>query len=188
MGLSEKKIIKNYEKFCSTGEKYGFLTDELKLFLGADIINAPANPNKDNYNAFDGGLIAHTLLVTKYAISLNEILPESIRVDVQSLIKVCLLHQIGKVRLFTPCKSEWHKEHQGKMYDFNKELTAMRIGERSVFYVISNGGSLTETEFQAIINFDKPNDDKMSKWYSSTLSLILKQANELAIREEEVIE
>ena len=43
---------------------------------------------------------------------------------------------------------------------------------------------LSEEEYQSIVNYDKPEDDKQSKWYGSTLSTILKQANELAIIEE----
>jgi len=46
------------------------------------------------------------------------------------------------------------------------------------------GIKLSEEEYQAIVNYDKSEDDKQSKWYGSTLSTILKQANELAIIEE----
>ena len=70
------------------------------------------------------------------------------------------------------------------MYDFNEELISMRVGERSIYYATKYGISLTEEEYQAILNYDKSEDDKQSKWYSSTLSTILKQANELAIIEE----
>ena len=82
------------------------------------------------------------------------------------------------------CESEWHRTNQGKMYEFNDELTSMRVGERSAYYALKYGVELSEDEYQSIINYDKPEDDKQAKWHSSTLSTILKQANELAIIEE----
>ena len=94
------------------------------------------------------------------------------------------MFKIGKTFLYKWCDSEWHRNNQGKMYEYNEELTSMRVGERSVYYATKYGISLTEEEYQAIINYDKSEDDKQSKWYSSVLSNILKQANELAIIEE----
>jgi hypothetical protein len=59
----------------------------------------------------------------------------------------------------------------------------MKVGERSAYYVLSHNVSLTEEEYQSIINFDKSEEDKQSKWYGSTLSTLLRQANELSIIE-----
>ena len=72
-----------------------------------------------------------------------------------------------------------NEEHKLKV-----ELVSLKIGERSAFYALKYGVELTEEEYQAIINYDKSDDDKQSKWYGCTLSTILKQANELAIIEE----
>jgi 23S rRNA maturation-related 3'-5' exoribonuclease YhaM len=181
--LTEEKVLKNTEKYFKTGEKYEFMTDELMELLGQDFISAPASTATNLHNAFSGGLIAHLLLVTKYAVSLNAILPESLRVDTASLIKVSLLHQIGKAKLYKPLSSKWHND-RGIMYEFNEELVSMRIGERSAHYATSNGVSLTEEEYQAILNHDKDDSDKQAKWHSTTLAVVLKQANELAILEE----
>jgi hypothetical protein len=43
---------------------------------------------------------------------------------------------------------------------------------------------LSDVEFQAIMNFEKTDEDRQSRWYSDILSVILKQAIELAIFEE----
>jgi hypothetical protein len=181
--LTEEKVLKNTEKYFKTGEKYKFMTDELMEFLGQDFIKAPASTATNLHNAFTGGLIAHLLLVTKYAVSINSILPEDLKVDSGSLIKVCLLHQIGKAKLYKSHTSKWHND-RGIMYEFNEELVSMRVGERSAYYAVSNGVTLTDDEYQAIINHDKDDSDKQSKWHSETLAVILKQANELAIMEE----
>jgi hypothetical protein len=69
------------------------------------------------------------------------------------------------------------------MYDFNEELISMKVGERSAYYCLKYGVELSEEEYQSIINFDKPDDDKQSKWYGSTLSTILRISNDLSIIE-----
>ena len=182
MDLKEK-ILKNKEKFDKTNETYNILSENLLEFLGEDLYSAPASNMESMYNAFPGGLIDYILTVTKYGINLNDILPESQRVDKKSIIRVCFLHQLGKVKLYKFCESEWHRKNQGKMYDFNEDLVSMRVGERSAYYSLRYGVELSDEEYQSILNYDKTDDDKQSKWYGSTLSTILRLANELAIIE-----
>jgi hypothetical protein len=177
------KILKNREKFEKTNKIHNILNDGLLKFLGEDLFTAPASNMESMYNAYPGGLIDHILKVTKYTLFLNDSLPENIRLKKESIIKVCFLHQIGKTKLFKFCESEWHRKNTGKVYDFNEELISMRVGERSAYYALSYGVELTEEEYQSIINFDKPDDDKQSKWYGSILSTILRQGNELSIIE-----
>lgn len=182
MDLKEK-IIKNKEKFDKTNEVHKILTNELLEFLGESLYSAPASNMESMYNSFPGGLIDYILKVTKYAVNINDNLPDNIKVDKPSIIKVCFLHQLGKVHLFKFCESEWHRKNQGKIYDFNEELVSMRVGERSAYYALKYGVNLSEEEYQSIINYDKSDDDKQSKWYGSGLSTILRLANELAIME-----
>jgi hypothetical protein len=182
MDLKEK-IVKNREKFDKTNETYNILTKELLDYLGEDLYSSPASNMESMYNAFPGGLVDYILRVTKYGINLNDILPDNQKVDKSSIIKVCFLHQLGKVRLYKFCESEWHRKNQGKMYDFNEDLVSMRVSERSAYYTMKFGVDLTEEEYQSIVNYDKTDDDKQSKWYGSTLSTILRMANELAIIE-----
>ena len=185
MSLKSEQIVKNTKKYFQTANDQGFMTEELMNFLGESFIKAPASTMKHLNNAFEGGLIDHLLRVTKYAVSINEnVLTENLRLPKKDLIKVCFLHQIGKAHLYVPCTSEWHITNQGKMYEFNDNLVSMRIGERSVYYALNNGVKLTDEEYQAIINFDKDDTDKQSKYHTSTLGNILKMANELAIIEE----
>jgi hypothetical protein len=139
----------------------------------------------DFHNAFEGGLIDHLLRVAKQAVLINETLPEILKVDKNSLVKVCFLHQIGKANLYTPCTSEWHRKNQGKMYEFNEDLTSMRVGERSIYYATSHGIKFTEEEYIAILNFDK-NDDKMSEYHNSMTGELLKMGSVVAIKEAQV--
>ena len=185
--LTEDKIKKNAAKFFSTSEKYNCLTPKLLDVLGVEIIDAPASTRTDINNAFPGGLIDHILKVTKYCVSLNEVIPEAQKLDLSSLIKVAMIHQLGKVNLFVKLDSPWHNE-RGMMYEFNDKLVSMKVGERSAYLALSNGVELTDVEYQAIVNFDKDDTDKQAKFHNSMLGDILKSANTLAINEEKFIQ
>jgi hypothetical protein len=183
MTITKENIITNTKKYFETATKLGFMNDSLMGFLGEAFIKAPASSMLDYHNAFEGGLIEHSLKVASYAVKFNNSLPVDEKVDQTSLLKVCFLHQIGKANLYTPCTSEWHRKNQGKMYEFNEELTSMRVGERSIYYAVSHGIQFTEEEFTAILNFDK-NDDKMSEYHNSMLGDLLKTGSLFAIKSE----
>ena len=152
MSLTPERIVANTKKYFATTTKLNAMNDELMNFLGENFIKAPASHIKDYNNAFEGGLIEHLLKVTSYAVLINKSLPEDEQVDHDSLVRVCLLHQIGKTNIYKPCTSEWHRTNQGKMYEFNEDLISMRVSERSVYYAMSHGIVLTEIEYSAIIN------------------------------------
>jgi hypothetical protein len=186
MSLNKEKIVSNTKKYFETATKLNFMNDEFMNFLGEAFIKAPAATMASLHNAFEGGLIDHLLNVTKYAVLINDSLPEDERVDKNSLVKVCLLHQIGKANLYKECTSEWHRKNQGKMYEFNEDLVPMRIGERSIYYALSHGVKLTEEEYSAILNFDKV-DDKMAEYHNSMVGDLLKMGAILAIKHEKKI-
>lgn len=186
MSLEQEKIVSNTKKYFETATKLGFMNEELMQFLGETFIKAPASSKSDYHNAFEGGLIDHLLKVTTHAVKINETLPETLKVDKNSLVKVCFMHQIGKANLYTPCTSEWHRKNQGKMYEFNEELTSMRVGERSIYYATSYGIKFTEAEYVAILNFDK-NDDKMSEYHNTMLGELLKMGSIVAIKDAQLI-
>lgn len=183
MPLEQEKIITNAKKYFDTANKLGFMTSELTAFLGQDFIKAPASTLESLHNAFEGGLIDHLLRVGSFAIKFNNALPENERVDQDSLLKVALLHQIGKAKLYIPNESEWHRKNQGKMYNFNEALPSMRVSDRSILYATANGVKLTEEEYQAIILFDRE-EDKMAEYHNSTMGDLLKMANLFAIKSE----
>jgi len=181
MALSNEIIVKNTKKYFKTAQENGFMTDELMTFLGEEFIKAPATTMKDLHNSFEGGLIDHLLRVTKYALYINEF--HSIKIEKETILKVCLLYQIGKAKAYVPCTSEWHKDKLGKNYEFS-DILSMKVGERSAYYALSHGVKLTEEEFQAIVNHDKENSDKQATYHTEWLGEVLKMANIMAIAEE----
>lgn len=187
--MSDKNLInKNKKLFEMSNSKYLMFTQKLIDFLGDSLFTAPASTMTSLHNAFDGGLMDHLIRVAKYAAMFNETLPEKLRCSKESILKVSFLCDIGKVFLYKPCESEWHRKNQGKMYEFIEENVSMRVGERSLYYALSNGVILTESECQAILNFEKEDVDKMVRWHSTPLTKILKTAVEFAIMEEKMEE
>lgn len=177
--ISPEKVKENATGYFERGLKYGYLNQELIDLIGQDLIGAPLSTSSNFTNNFEGGLIDHMLKVTKYALGVNELLPEGKKVDKNSVIKVCCLHQIGKAKLFIAATEDW-KIKKGINYEFNNDLVSMKVGERSLYYALSNGIKLTEDEAQAILNYDKTDADKQASFFGETLSELLKIGNTLA--------
>ena len=179
MSLEKEKIVANTKKYFDTTIKLGIMNDELMSFLGEDFIKAPSSNMGNQYNCFEGGLVDYLLNVTKYAVLINNSLPLEEQVNQNSLIRVCLVHQIGKAKLYIENTSSNYSD--GKLYNYNQKLVSMRISERSIFYLTSYGIKLTEEEYIIILNFDKV-DDKMSEFYNSKMGYLLKMGSTLAIK------
>jgi hypothetical protein len=172
--LNKEKVTKNFTRLVGIGMDNGFITDELLEELGEDWIKAPASGSTEFPGCYEGGLVNMSLRVAKYAIHMNDLLPEEKRLDKKSILKVCILHNIGKAKLFKPNESDWHKE-RGMLYAFNDKLVSMSVGERSVMYAHKGGVSLTEDETQAILFYGK-GEDAQVKGYSSALAKLLRGA------------
>jgi hypothetical protein len=172
--LDKEKVTKNFTRLVKIGKENGFITDELIEAIGEDWIKAPASGSSDFAGCYEGGLVNMALRIAKYAIHMNELLPEDKQLDKTSILKVCLLHSIGKTKLFTPQDSQWHKE-RGMLYKFNDDLVSYTVGERSLVYATSNGVKFTEEEAQAILFYGK-GDDSQVKGYSTSLTKLLRGA------------
>lgn len=184
--LSEEIILKNYERFRNGSEKYGFFSDKLFEVLGPEFITAPASTMKDRHNAFEGGLIDHILRVTEYALKINKALPDELKCEVNKIVKVGFIHQIGKAKMYTPCTSQWHRDTLGKMYEYVENQVSMSTGERSIYLASLAGITFEEDEYQAILNYSKPYDDKQAMYHTGNLGELLSQAIEWSIREEKI--
>lgn len=184
MELTVEKITKNTKKFFETAYKYSVMNDSLEDLLGQSFIEAPCTTSKNFYNAYDGGLIQHILTTTKYAVSINNLLPESKQVNIKSLIRVCLIHQIGKTNMFIEQKSEWHRKNKGEMYTFNDEVLTMSVSERSIYYALKSGIDLTEDEVFAIYNYNSDFSHRSMTSEGENLAALLKISNLTAIMEE----
>ena len=108
------------------------------------------------------------------------LLPKEKQADIKSIVKVGLLHHISKVMLYQENDNTWEVNNRGMIYKFNQDLEgALRTGERSTMIASNSGVKFSEIEYEAMRIMDKTNDDNYSKYYSSTLSTVIKQANEI---------
>jgi len=179
--LTITQLENNKKKFIETNVKYKIFTKELEEFLGDNFYISPSSSSSNMIGCYPGGLLHHIIKACRYALKLNEILPDGMKQPVATIVKVVFLCQIGKVFMF---ELNDKPKPNDKIYDFNDELVRLHIGERSAYYALKYGVQLTEEEYQAIVNIDKENDDKMAKYFSSILTQIIKNGFELAIMEE----
>lgn len=170
--------------YIASFNKYDVGNDSLLALLGEELFTSPASTMTHLHNAFNGGLVDHLLRVAKYAVHINNFLPPLLKQNMNSVMRVALLSEIGKVGAYRPCTSEWHRKNQGKMYELIDDNVTLHVGERSIYYINQAGIQLLEKEFQAILGHDKPSDDIMKKWHGEVITVILRMAIELAIIEE----
>ena len=185
MELSKEILVSNFSKYKKklityVGEQE---TESIIEELGGDdaVMNA-TYANMDNTGlAYDGSFTETVIALTVYAIKINGLLPEEKQVSKESIAKVALLSQIGKVLLFKPQTNDWRRKNLGENYSYAELDGAIRVGERSILIAMNSGVKFTEFEFEAMRIMDKQNEnaDNYSKYFSGTLSMIIKQANEM---------
>jgi hypothetical protein len=180
--LTQEQIKKNKAIFAKLNAEHKILPDELLAFLGDALFTVPASTGTSLHNACEGGLMDDLITVAKYANKINNMLPPHLQQPALSVHRVSFLSGIGKTFMYIPNPSEYYVK-LGKIYDFAPSVVAMRVGERSAYYAMQYM-KLTEDEYQALVNFDKPEEDLQEKWFGSTLTSILRQAVEWAIIDE----
>ena len=156
-------------------------SDKVIELLGGQekVLNASFGMSTDSGSAYPGAFVYNSIMIAEYAKKLNEILPESMRVDNKSIYRVALLQHIGKVVMYAENDNEWEVKNRGFAYKFIDQNTALRCGERALFILMQSGVILTEDEFEAIRIVDKSKeDDNYAKFYSNTLAFIIRQAKE----------
>lgn len=185
MELSKEILVSNFSKYKKrlityVGEQEAeSIIEELG---GDDAVMNATYANTDNTGlAYDGSFTETVIALTVYAIKINDLLPEEKQVSKESIAKVALLSQIGKVLLFKPQTNDWRRKNLGENYSYAELDGAIRVGERSILIAMNSGVKFTEFEFEAMRIMDKQNEnaDNYSKYFSGTLSMVIKQANEM---------
>ena len=185
MELSKEILVSNFSKYKKrlityVGEQEAeSIIEELG---GDDAVMNATYANTDNTGlAYEGSFTETVIALTVYAIKINDLLPEEKQVSKESIAKVALLSQIGKVLLFKPQTNDWRSKNLGENYTYAELDGAIRVGERSILIAMNSGVKFTEFEFEAMRIMDKQNEnaDNYSKYFSGTLSMVIKQANEM---------
>lgn len=142
------------------------------------IKNASYSITPNSNDCYVGSLLQIVLRTfIPFALKINDTLQDELKVETTSIIKVGLLSHISKCVMFEKNKNEWEIEKLGKLFTYSNSETGMKMGMRSIYIASKLNITFTESEFEAMMIMDR--EDKQSEFYSSTLSIIIKQANQL---------
>lgn len=177
------KIYENYSWFVTQLNLCGVNAEKLVNLLGGQerVMRAVAGSNIDSGLAYAGSLLEHVKIVSEIAKRNAAMISRAISIPEKSIMKVTLLNQIAKVLMFVPNTNEWQIKNQGKIYVFEDLKGALRCGERSIWLCCEADIKFTEEEFEAMKVLDKDlTEDNYAKLFSSPLSIIVKNANDMA--------
>lgn len=180
--LNETSLNANYANYivALTDIIGSEIADKISEELCDKIKNAPSAISLDTGLAYDGAYIRHTSKILDRAKKINQVFDEKLRVDEISITKVVLLHQLSKALMFEENDVDWQIK-KGDIYKYTELTGALRCGERSIWLCAKYGIYLTEEETEAMRVIDKDfAEDTYVKYYGSTLSLIIKMANDVA--------
>lgn len=172
--LSEEQLKNNVDQFW----KYIIIMSKerrlqlKKMFDEAPSIletyfTAPASSREEFHNCFPGGLLDHSLNVTRNLKRLADTLcPHKYTDDV--LAFVGLFHDFGKIgdgsfEYYIPNESDWHRK-KGMLYETNKDCVQMPTSERGLFVLQNHGVLLTSEEYLAI-RLNDGQYDETNKFY-----------------------
>lgn len=180
--MDKNILIKNYAAYVERLKKYlgeEYTTKLIEELGGDEKIMAATFYNMEKSGlAYDGSMIVAVFDIIRMALGINNLLPEDRRADVNSIVKVGLLQHIAKVNMFEDSET-WQKKN-GTMYKYRQQEGALRCGERSILIATNANIKFTVSEFEAMRSIDKDvSADDYSAYFSTPLSIIMRQANEL---------
>lgn len=178
--MEEEKKQRNLELFFKKLKQLGVETSFLSKRYGELLKNATFTNSNEFGNAYDGSFLEIILkILTPYAVRINELLPEERKVDKNTLVKVCLLHQIAKAIKLIHNDNQWEVEKRGLVYKYNDDLPSIRTGLHSVSMCFDCAIGLSAEEIEAMTVNDRDLTDDQARWYSSVMATVIRQANEL---------
>jgi hypothetical protein len=197
--LSPEQMADNLAKFYSLVEKYisGDRKDKLiEMYRDIEetLVTSPASTKISHHNAFAGGYLDHVIRVTEAALVFEKVwdkFGQSKNYTTEELAFAALNHDLGKLGtndepVYVPNQSQWHRENQGLMFNYNPAITHMRIAERSLFVLQKYGIQVSENEFLAIRLHDGLYEEANKQYYitynkdtelRSNIAYILHQAD-----------
>ena len=132
--------------------------------------------------AYPGALIVHINLFTNIAERLAKMVCGTFPgVSKESLVKVCCIQHLSKIEMYEPNDNQWEIDKRGFVFKFADLDGCLKFGERSALNALNLGVKLSPVEFEAVCCLDKDGEDaKNRKYMVNILSMIVRQANELA--------
>ena len=177
--LTEEQFNSEWVKFYSIFERLGlakhFDADKLKEEFAA----SPCTTTEDAGTAYKGALLIHINLLMGISQRMVRMIAGTFSIDEDSLLKVCCIMHLAKRHMFIENENEWEVKNRGLLFKFNELEGCLKCGERSALEALNNGVNITPTEYEAITSLDNM-EDTVRNPYNSVLTLVVRQANELA--------
>ena len=188
MSISLDKIEKNwnqYSRLCKSLNSQNI--DNMIELLEGRLVECPASTKLDQYGAYIGGLVEHSLKVAVNMKNLSSLYKANLTDN--SILKTGLFHDIGKLgdlnkSLYIEQDSQWHIDKLGQMYKFNEKLQKMSTSHRTHYLLQYFGIKLTSDEWIAI-QIAQGSHFEENRFYVGSepkLALILQQAKTAAIQ------
>ena len=180
MIMTDEIRNKNYSLFLKKLQELDIDTSLLEERLSTTLPTATFTHSNENGLAYDGSLLHVVLrILTPYAVKLNNLLPEDIKLPQETIVKVCLLQHLAKAEFIIPNDNNWEVEKRGLLYKYAKSDVSLKLGMKSIILAQECGISFTPHEIEAMIALDRDPSDEQARFFSSPLSTIIRQANEL---------
>lgn len=177
--------MSNISKYKSTYVKYNVGNDKLLEILGDNLAKSPASQSENMHFSYEGGLVDYLLQVAANLIKLNTIRKDEFKYPIETLMKVGLLSEIGRVGMYKP--TTWTTNKIGRNYDFTDDRTSLRVGQKTIYYIQKAGMILTEDEYSSLINLDSLVSDSMVNYHNSDLGDMLKMATMLTVMNQRLL-
>jgi hypothetical protein len=121
--------------------------------VGQAYFVAPASSRVEYHSCYPGGLLVHSLNVTKNLKRLVKALCPG-KYDDATLAFVGLFHDLGKAgdgveEFYVPNPSDWHRQ-KGMLYETNKRCVYMPTSERGLYILQKHGIQVSPDEYLAI--------------------------------------
>ena len=180
--MTEELKQHNFDLFIKKLNQLGIETDQLVETIGEKLKNASFSiSNEKGYGLCGDGTLIEVILkvLTIFAVKLNGLFAEDARVNQETLVKVCLLHQIAKAVILIPNDNPYEIEKRGLIYKYDSTQPSIRTGLHSLVLAQSFGIKFTPEEAEAMTINDRDLSDDQARWHSSQLASIVRQANEM---------
>lgn len=200
--LTPEQMMENLDKFYSLINKYisGDRKDKLiDMYKSIEetLVTSPASTRLSHHNAFAGGYVDHVIRVVEAALVFEKVwdkFGQNKNYTTEELAFSAINHDLGKLGtnnepVYIPNQSQWHRENQGLMYNYNPNVSHMRIADRSLFVLHKYGIEVSENEYLAIKLHDGLYEEANKAYYitynkdtelRSNIAYILHQADLMA--------
>ena len=178
--ITSENFNKEWVTFWDNLQKAGIAENFKEEKLKTQLNLAPGALSEDTGIGYKGALIVHINLFTSIAQRLAKMVGGTFTIEETSLLKVCTLMHLSKILMYVENDNSWEVEKRGLNFKFAELPGRLKFGERSILLAANKGIKLIPEEFEAIRCLDREGDDKNAKAFDGILSIVVRQANELA--------